>query len=317
MDRRKLIIIGSGPAGLTAAIYAARADLKPLVIAGSTFGGQLMTTTEVENFPGFVNGIVGPELMQAMMDQAQRFGAELLFDDVVSVDFGTKGAFKIRATGGEYIAESVILATGSTSRTLGLPSEQTFWGKGVSTCATCDGAFYRDKTVAVLGGGDSAMEEANFLTKFASKVYLIHRRDEFRASKIMLQRTLHNPKIEIMTDTVVTEILGDTKVRSLALQSKISGESSQLDVDGMFLAIGHVPSTQFLMDASGKSQVQLDELGYVLVDHDTQTSVEGVFVAGDVRDHRYRQAITAAGMGCQAALDVEKWLALQEDKQGN
>ncbi|KXK25723.1 MAG: Thioredoxin reductase [candidate division WS6 bacterium OLB20] len=301
-DIHNVIIIGSGPAGLTSAIYTARANLKPLVFAGLEFGGQLMTTTEVENFPGFPEGIVGPELMQHMIKQAKRFGAEIVHQNVSKVDFSGE-VKRVWVGADEYKARSVILATGASPRKLGLPSEQEFWGKGVSSCATCDGAFYRDKVVSVIGGGDSAMEEATFLTRFASKVYVIHRRGEFRASKIMQDRVLNNPKIQVIWNTEVLEVKGQDVVGSLRLKNTETGEESDLAVDGMFLAIGHIPNTKFLGDA-----VELDDQGYIVVKDKTHTSVEGVFVGGDVNDHRYRQAITAAGMGCMAAIDLERWL---------
>lgn len=301
-DVHNVIIVGSGPAGLTAAIYTARANINPLVFAGLEFGGQLMTTTDVENFPGFPEGIVGPELMQNMVKQAERFGATLKHQNVSKVDFSgdTK---KVWVGDDEYEAKSVILATGASPRKLGLESEEAFWGKGVSSCATCDGAFYKDKVVAVIGGGDSAMEEATFLTRFASKVYVIHRRDEFRASKIMQERVLENEKIEVLWNSEVLEVLGDDVVTGVKLKNTESGEESEIKTDGFFLAIGHIPNTKFLGDA-----VELDDQGYIVVKDKTHTSVDGVFVGGDVNDHRYRQAITAAGMGCMAALDLEKWL---------
>ncbi len=301
-DIREVIIIGSGPAGLTAAIYNARADLKPLVFTGLKWGGQLMDTTEVENFPGFPEGIIGPELMQNMVNQAKRFGAELTYKDVTKVDFS--GDIKtVWAGDEEYQSKVVIVATGSTPRKLNIDSESRLWGKGVSSCATCDGAFYKDKTVAVIGGGDSAMEEANFLTRFAKKVYLIHRRDEFRASQIMQDRVQNNDKIEILWNSEVKEVLGEENVTGLKIFNNKENAENEVAVDGVFLAIGHIPTTKFLEKA-----VELDEQGFILVKENTQTSVEGVFVAGDVKDHRYQQAVTAAGMGCMAALDVEKYL---------
>lgn len=299
----ELVIIGSGPAGLTAAIYAARANINPVVIAGITPGGQLMGTTEVENYPGFIDGILGPVLMQNMTKQAEKFGAKLVYQNATTVDF-SKDTKTIVTTDGEYKAKSIIIAVGSSPRTLGLEAEKKFWGRGVSTCATCDGAFYKEKIVAVIGGGDSACEEANFLTKFASKVYMIHRRDELRASKIMADRVLNNKKIEILWDTEVRDILGNEKVEKLKLFENVKNEEKELKVDGMFLAIGHIPNTDFL-----KGQVELDDAGYVkVVEGKTHTSSKGVFVAGDVYDHVYQQAITSAGMGCMAALDAEKYL---------
>jgi len=310
MNQEDIIIIGSGPAGLTAAIYAARARLEPLLFAGLSYGGQLMTTTEVENFPGFPEGITGPELMDKMIKQAERFGTKLRYEDVTAVDFSTPGAHVVTVGETSYQAKAVILATGSRPRKLGLPSEETYWGKGVSSCATCDGAFFRDKVVAVIGGGDSAMEEATFLTRFASKVYVVHRRDSLRASQIMADRALANSKIEFLWNTGVSEVVGDSsKVSSLKLVNLESKEESTLTVDGMFLAIGHLPNTDFLRQSDGKTAVALDEQGFVLASQHTHTDVAGVFVAGDVHDHHYQQAITAAGMGCMAALDAESYLA--------
>ncbi len=305
---KEVIIIGSGPAGLTAAIYNGRANLNPLVIAGFEYGGQLMNTTLVENYPGFVDGVDGPELMQNMMKQAQKYNAEFLYEDAVDVDFS--GDIKTIKTneGKVFKAKSVIIATGSSPRRLHVPGEDDFYGRGVSVCATCDASFYRDKVVAVVGGGDSAMEESTYLTKFAKKVYVIHRRDEFRASKAMQNRVFNNDKIEIVWNSQVIEIKGSQFVETLVLENTQSGEKSELKVDGLFLAIGHVPNTKFL-----KGKVDLDEQGYVVVTDNTKTSVDGVFVAGDVRDYRYQQAITAAGMGCMSALDAEKWLSDQRD----
>ncbi|NTV31502.1 thioredoxin-disulfide reductase [candidate division WWE3 bacterium] len=301
---QNVLIIGSGPAGLTAAIYLARANLKPILLAGVQFGGQLMTTTLVENYPGFSEGIQGPALMAEMIKQAERFGTEIKYETVQSVDFSKK-PFVVKANDTTYTSKSVILATGSTARTLGLESEQKYWGKGVSTCATCDGAFYRDRKVAVIGGGDSAMEEANFLTRFAETVYIIHRRDAFRASKIMQERIFSNPKIKVVWNSEVREIVGNEQVvTGLALFNSLTGETTTLDVDGVFLAIGHVPQTEFLKDA-----VDLDVHGYVVTPDDVHTSVEGVFVAGDVSDPVYKQAITAAGMGCKAAIRAERYLS--------
>lgn len=305
MDKRKLIIIGSGPAGLTAAIYAARADLSPLVIGGLSYGGQLMGTTLVENFPGFVNGIQGPELMNNMVEQSKRFGAEFIFDNVSKVDFSEK-IKKIFVGDKEYAADAVIIAVGSTPRRLGLDAEEKFWGRGVSTCATCDAAFYRDKVVAVVGGGDSAIEEATFLTKFANKVYVVHRRAELRASKAMQARAFNNDKIDFVWNSEVIDIVGNKKVEALKIKNSEDNSIKELMVDGMFLGIGHVPNTKFL-----DTQVELDEVGFIKVNDNTKTSIEGVFVAGDVRDHIYQQAITASGMGCMAALDAEKWLSTQ------
>lgn len=306
-DVENLIIIGAGPAGLTAGIYAARADLNPVIITGTNIGGQLMSTTEVENFPGFPEGILGPQLMQNMIKQAQRFGAKFVYSNVTKVDF-TQPVKKIWTGSEEFNSKAVIIASGSTSRKLGIDSEQKYWGRGVSTCATCDGAFYKGKIVAVIGGGDSAMEESNFLTKFATKVFLIHRKDSFKASKIMQERVFANEKIEIIWNNEVIEVLGNEKnVTGLKLKNTQNNEESTINVDGMFLAIGHIPTVEYL----GKS-VELDEIGFVKAVDKTKTNVDGVFVAGDVYDHRYQQAITAAGLGCMAFLDAEKWLATNQ-----
>ena len=298
-----VIIIGSGPAGYTAAVYTARAQLKPLVFEGISFGGALMTTTEVENYPGFREGITGPNLMEEMREQALRFGADLRMEDVDAVDL--TGSVKTVTVGDEtHRARSVILAMGAAARQLGVPGEQERIGMGVSTCATCDGFFFRDQDIAVIGGGDSAMEEAIFLTKFARSVTLIHRREEFRASKIMLDRAEANEKITILTNTAVTEIEGDPKVTGIRLRDTVSGEESKLGVTGVFVAIGHIPRSDLV-----QGQVDLDEDGYVSVaGRSTYTSLEGVFAAGDLVDHTYRQAITAAGSGCSAAIDTERWL---------
>ena len=303
---RQVIIIGSGPAGYTAAIYAARANFKPLVIASSVeAGGELMNTTEVENFPGFPEGIMGPELMMKMQEQAEKFGAEILMDDVVSVELA--GDIKRVTVGGgqTFEALSVIFATGSANRKLGLPDEDRLSGHGVSWCATCDGFFFRQKTVAIVGGGDSAMEEANFLTKFASKVVLIHRRDTFRASKIMIDRAKANPKIEFLMNHEVIDVLGEDKVSGLKLRNTVSGEESIKDFTGLFVAIGHLPRSELVV-----GQVDLNSEGYVnVVGRSTNTNIPGVFACGDLVDYTYRQAITAAGSGCQAALDAERFLA--------
>lgn len=305
--KKKVVIIGSGPAGLTAAIYAARADLNPLVIAGTTWGGQLMNTTEIENFPGFVNGILGPELMNNMVEQAKRFGADFVFENATQVICEVDKKV-IKTYENEYETDAVIIATGATPRKLGIPGEDKFYGKGVSTCATCDAAFFKDKVVAVIGGGDSAMEESTFLTRFAKKVYLIHRRGEFRASPIMIERAVKNPKIEILYNTEVKEVNGDLKVKSITLFNNQTNETSDLEIDGMFLAIGHIPVTDYL----GKD-IELTEDGYVKSNDGVHTSIMGVFVAGDVEDHKYRQAITAAGAGCKAALEAQKWLESIEE----
>jgi len=306
--KRKLVIVGSGPAGLTAAIYAARADLKPLIIAGITWGGQLMNTTEIENFPGFIEGIKGPDLMNNMLEQAKRFGAEFVYENATQVI--DKGSSKVVKTyENEYETDAVILATGATPRLLNVPGESKFYGRGVSTCATCDAAFYKEKIVAVVGGGDSAMEDATFLTRFAKKVYLVHRREEFRASPIMVHRALNNPKIEVLYNTQVESIEGEQKVSALNIINSKTNEKSKLELDGVFLAIGHIPVTDFL----GNS-IELTEEGYIKSTDGVHTSMEGVFVAGDVEDHKYRQAITASGAGCRAALDTQKWLENLEDK---
>ncbi len=305
----KVVIIGSGPAGLTAAIYAARAALEPIVIAGSTWGGQLMTTTEVENFPGFPEGILGPELMQNMIYQAEKFGARLLYEDAISVNL-KQHPFTIETSAGNvFRCLALIIATGASPRRLGLESEGKFFGRGVSTCATCDGWFYRNKVVGVVGGGDSAMEESLYLTHHASKVYVIHRRDQLRASKIMQQRAFSNPKIEFIWNSVVKEVLGDEKVTGVRLKNVKTGEESILTIDGLFLAIGHEPNTQLF-----KGQLMLNEQGYILVDKFQRTSVPGVFAAGDCHDHTFRQAITAAGFGCAAAIMAERWLGEFEAK---
>ncbi|MDG5483271.1 thioredoxin-disulfide reductase [Mycolicibacterium gadium] len=299
-----LIVIGSGPAGYTAAIYAARAQLAPLVFEGIQFGGALMTTTEVENYPGFRDGITGPELMDQMREQALRFGADLRMADVDSVSL--EGPIKTVTVGDEtYQARAVILAMGAQARHLGVPGEEALIGMGVSTCATCDGFFFRDEDIVVVGGGDSAMEEATFLTRFARSVTIVHRREEFRASRIMLERARANEKITFLTNTQVTAIEGDPKVSGVRLRNTVTGEESKLDVTGVFVAVGHDPRSELV-----RGQVDLDDDGYVQVkQHSTATSVEGVFAAGDLVDHIYRQAITAAGTGCSASIDAERWLA--------
>lgn len=301
------IIIGSGPAGLTAALYAARAELQPIVIAGLNPGGQLMQTTEVENYPGFINGILGPELMDNMMKQAERFGAKIIQENVVSADF-SQAPFKIKTDRAEYSSRTIIIATGADANWLNLPNEQRLRGHGVSACATCDGFFYKGKELVVAGGGDSAMEEATFLTKFASKVTIVHRRPEFRASKIMLRRAQDNPKIKFVADAAIIDVLGQDKVEGIKIQHNQSGQEETLPVSGLFVAIGHTPATKIFAEAG----VKTDAKGYVAVHDNTRTNIEGVFVAGDVNDPRYRQAVVAAGMGSMAALDVEKYLAEKE-----
>jgi thioredoxin reductase (NADPH) len=303
-DVRNLIIVGSGPAGYTAAVYAARANLKPLVIEGAQSGGALMTTTDVENFPGFPDGILGPDLMDNIRKQAERFGAEFITDDATRVELG--GDVKRVWIGEtEYLGDAVILSTGSAWRPLGVPGEQELLGHGVSSCATCDGFFFRDQHIVVVGGGDSAMEEATFLTKFAETVTIIHRRDEFRASKIMQERALQNPKIKVEWDTVVTKVLGNGKVEGVAVRNVNTGEERTLDVTGLFVAIGHDPRSELFRD-----QVTTDPDGYVQVEApSSRTNLPGVFAAGDLVDHTYRQAVTAAGTGCVAALDAERYLA--------
>ncbi len=301
----KVVIIGSGPAGLTAAIYAARANLEPIVLAGSAPGGQLMITSDVENYPGFPDGIQGPELMALFRTQAERFGSRIVDVDVERVDFGSR-PFRLWARGVEYRAQAVIIATGASALWLGLESETRLRGRGVSACATCDGFFFRDKEIAVVGGGDTALEEASFLTRFASKVHLLHRRDMFRGSRIMVQRTLQNPKIEVHYNTVVEEVLGDTKVEGLRLRDSVTGKERIMPVEGLFIAIGHRPNTELFQD-----WLDIDEKGYLRVEGETGSQIEGVFIAGDVHDHRYRQAITAAGDGCKAAIDAERWLEAQ------
>lgn len=304
-----LIIVGSGPSGYTAAIYAARADLAPVVFEGTQFGGSLMTTTEVENFPGFREGIMGPDLMENMREQAQRFGADLRTEDVDAIDL--TGDVKEVTVGGEvHRAHSIILAMGAAPRYLGVPGEERLLGRGVSACATCDGFFFRNQHIAVVGGGDSAMEEALFLTKFGETVTIIHRREEFRASPIMLDRARANPKISFLTDTVVTEVHGDPSVTSLSLRNTKTGKSSSLEVTGLFVAAGHIPRSNLVV-----GQVETDGEGYVQVQApSTATSVPGVFAAGDLVDHTYRQAITAAGTGCAAALDAQRWLENQHHR---
>ncbi len=302
----RIIVIGSGPAGLTAAIYAARANLRPLVLAGGLYGGQLMLTTDVENYPGFPEGILGPDLMTKLREQAERFGARILDVDAVSVDF-TRSPLVVRTEEVEHDAKSVIVATGASARWLGIPGEEKLRGRGVSSCATCDGAFFKERHIVVVGGGDSAMEEALFLTRFGRRVTVVHRRESLRASKIMAERAHANPKVDFIWNTVVERVLGDEHVTGLRLRNLRDDSLYDFDCDALFVAIGHTPNT-----AVFRGQLDLDDLGYVRSPDGVSTSVEGVFVAGDVYDHRYRQAITAAGSGCKAAMDAEKYLEALE-----
>jgi thioredoxin reductase (NADPH) len=311
-ETRELIIIGGGPAGYTAALYAARANLEPLVIEGFAWGGQLMITSDVENYPGYPDGIMGPEMMQDFRRQAERFGARFVTDDVTKVDF-TEHPFRVWVGDKEHTAESVIVATGATARQLGLESERTLQGRGVSYCAVCDAAFFREKEVVVVGGGDSAMEEAIFLTKFATKVSLVHRRPEFRASQIMIDRARANDKIEFVTPTVVEEVLSENgQTSAVRLRDLETGESRDVPAQGLFVAVGHDPNTKLFL-----GQLDHDEAGYLVTKPgSTATNIEGVFAAGDVVDHTYRQAVTAAGTGAMAALDSERWLAAREGHPG-
>jgi thioredoxin reductase (NADPH) len=303
--RHQLVIVGSGPAGLTAAIYAARADLKPLVIAGYAPGGQLMLTSDVENYPGFPDGVQGPELMELFRRQAERFGATFVDADLERVDFAVR-PFKLWVGGDEYQADSVVVATGASALWLGLDNETRLRGRGVSACATCDGFFFRGKKVAVVGGGDTALEEATFLTRFATDVVIVHRRDQFRGSKIMQARALDNPKISVVWNKEVADVLGNEVVNGLRLRDTVTGEESELDTDGIFLAIGYRPNTEVFRD-----WLEVDSKGYLVVRDETGSAIDGVFIAGDVHDHRYRQAVTAAGDGCKAAIDAERWLESQ------
>ena len=306
MDTRNLIIIGSGPAGMSAAIYAARASLKPLLIEGYQAGGQLMITSEVENYPGFKDGVTGPELMAEFRSQAERFGAEILTSDVTKVELDGE-VKKVWVEEEQYESRSVIIATGATANFLGLENEKRLLGRGVSACATCDGFFFQDRTICVIGGGDSAMEEATFLTRYASKVYLVHRRDEFRASKIMISKAEQDPKIEFILSSVLEDVLGEERVTGIRIRNKKGDEISELSLDGVFIAIGHTPNTKLF-----QGQIDMDEKGYITTSQDkskqTGTNLNGVFACGDVQDSRYRQAITAAGSGCMAALDAEHFL---------
>jgi thioredoxin reductase (NADPH) len=306
-DVRAMIIIGSGPAGYTAALYAARANLRPLVIEGFNWGGQLMITSDVENYPGYPDGVLGPEMMQEFRRQAERFGADFITDDVTRVDFSEQ-PFRVWVGDEEHRAQTVIVATGATARQLGLDSERRLQGRGVSYCATCDAAFFPDKHVVVVGGGDSAMEEATFLARFAAKVTIVHRRDEFRASQIMIDRARANDKIEWVTNAVVDEVLGEERVTGVRLRDVNTDETWELDADGVFAAIGHDPNTALFLD-----QLDHDEAGYLITKPgSTETNIDGVFAVGDVQDHVYRQAVTAAGSGCMGALDAERYLAARE-----
>jgi thioredoxin reductase (NADPH) len=310
-DVRDVIVIGGGPAGYTAALYAARANLKPLVIEGFSWGGQLMVTSDVENYPGYPDGIMGPEMMAEFRRQAERFGTEFVTDDVTRVDFSER-PFRVWIEDQEYTARSIIVATGATARWLGIDSEDRLKGRGVSACATCDGAFFRDKHIFVVGGGDSAFEEALFLTRFGYKVTLVHRRDEFRASQIMIDRARANEKIDFKTPFVVEEVLGDDAISGLKLRNTETGASDEVDAGALFVAIGHDPNTKLFVD-----QLDHDENGYLVTKPGTtETNIPGVFAAGDVQDHVYRQAVTAAGSGCMAALDAERFLAAEEGHGG-
>lgn len=303
-DLHELVIVGSGPAGLTAAVYAGRANLAPIVIEGIGAGGQLMLTTDVENYPGFPDGILGPELMMKFREQAERFGAEFVTADADRVELTPGGPHGVWVGDREFRSRSMIITTGAKARMLGIPAEQALLGHGVSTCATCDGFFFREKPIAVVGGGDSAIEEAIFLTKFATTVSLIHRRDELRASKIMQDRAFANPKIEFVWNSEVSDVMGSGSVEALRLRDTVTGAESDLEVNGLFVAIGHDPNTVLFRD-----QLELDENGYIVTDADsTRTSVPGVFAAGDVQDHVFRQAVTASGSGCMAAIEAERWL---------
>ena len=304
--RHDVIIIGAGPAGYTAGIYCSRARHDTILISGLLPGGQLMNTTDVENYPGFDEGIMGPDLMQIMRKQTENMGTKIIDDVVTNVDF-SQNPFKVSTASTNFEAKTVIVCTGATPRKIGIDGEQTFAGKGVSYCATCDGAFFRDQELAVVGGGDSCMEEATFLTKFASKVHIIHRRKEFRASKIMQERALNNEKITVHWNSTVLDIKGDQKVQQVILKDTKTGAETSVDMAGVFVAIGHEPNTELFKD-----QLELDENGYIVLNKNTQTSVDGVFSAGDVHDHRYRQAVTAAGYGCMAAIDVDKYLSEQK-----
>ncbi len=302
-EQRNVIVIGGGPSGFTAGLYAGRANLNPLLFVGKDLGGQLSFTSDIENFPGLEEGVTGPQLMDSMKGQAERFGCEVRFETVQEASF-KEPPFRVVTDAGEYEAKAVVICTGSSSRMLGIESENKFFGHGVSTCATCDGFFYRGKVVGVVGGGDSAIEEGTFLTRFATKVYIIHRRQEFRASKIMQDRARNNEKIELVLDSVITEVLGEDKVTGVRLQNVKTQEESELDLDGVFVAIGHVPNSDIF-----RGQVDMDEQGYILTDRKQRTSVPGIFCGGDVQDHVFRQAVTAAGTGCAAAMEAERYIA--------
>jgi thioredoxin reductase (NADPH) len=303
-DLHEVVVVGSGPAGLTAAVYAARANLHPIVIEGLGAGGQLMLTTDVENYPGFPEGIMGPDLMLRFREQAERFGTEFVTADADSVDLSTQ-PFTVRVGSAQYSSKAIIISTGASAMMLGLPNEERLLGHGVSTCATCDGFFFREQHIGVVGGGDTAIEEALFLTKFASKVTVIHRREELRASKVMQDRAFANPKIEFRWNSVIDDVMGDTKLEGAQLRSTVTGELDEIPLTGLFVAIGHTPNTDLF-----KGQLEMDDNGYIITEGgSTRTSVVGVFAAGDVQDHVYRQAITAAGTGCMAAIEAERWLA--------
>ena len=311
MESRDVVIIGSGPAGYTAAIYSARANLSPLLIAGMQPGGQLTLTSDVENWPGEADGVMGPELMEKLKKQALRFGTEFMEDIVTDIDLSRSPFLMKTASGAEISAKAVIVATGASAMWLGVPGEERLQGKGVSACATCDGFFFRGKEIVVVGGGDTAMEEATFLTRFASKVTLIHRRDEFKASKIMVEKARNNPKIVIVVNTVIEEILGDDKVTGVRTRNVIAGEIKEISCEGCFVAIGHKPNTELF-----KGKLTTDDKGYLVTEpRSTKMNIEGVFACGDVMDHAYRQAVTAAGTGCMAALDAERWLAAREESK--
>jgi len=305
-----VIIIGSGPAGYTAAIYASRANLPVLMFQGYSIGGQLMLTSDVENYPGFEDGILGPPMMEKFEAQARRFGTEMIPEDVTAIDF-SKRPFTVTTDSGDYLARAIIISTGASAKWLGLPSESRLQGRGVSACATCDGFFFKGKNVAVIGGGDTALEEATFLTRYANHVTVIHRRDSLRASKIMQDRAFKNPKINFIWDTEIVDILGENAITDLKLYNLKTGEESILPIQGLFLAIGHQPNTELF-----KGVIEMDKVGYIVPVEHTMTNIPGVFAAGDVTDHRYRQAVTAAGDGCRAAIDLERWLESQGEDVG-